>query len=720
MFGTIRVRILAPAAGILLATLIPTLAMAGTTYRITNIGDLPGGADSSDAEDLNNDGQVVGSSQGADVNRHGFLWDSTSGMQDLGAIFAAGINDSSEVVGSAVFDAMHAALWDAVNGIQDIGDLPGGDDFGNGRDINNARRAVGFSNRSGFYDHAFLWDATNGMQDLGTLIGNNGFSAAYAINNLGQVVGESEAVSGGSHAFLWAQGEGMQDLGKLPGGANDTSAAYDINDAGQVVGFSAVTNFGEHAFIWDSDNGMRDLGVLPGGENWSFALGINNSGQIVGSSGAPAGSRAVLWDDGPIADLNDVIDPSDPLAPYVTLTTAKAINDAGQIAATGIDSRTGATHAYLLTPAVLLDLAALPDVNGNGAPDAAVLVSSLGGQASASKIYVRDGATGEPISQMTILDASWRAIDIANTPGATNVLIGVLAQKDDNLIAVAVHRAADGGLVREIPFLGRKWRASQLAYVPNADGPGGSAFAVVARNVDDDRVAVQLRRRSDGTLINNSTYFQNAWEPIDLQTLDDVTNNNRPELMVLGQSDAGQIVLLVKDASTRELVNKINYFGSTTEARALAVIADIGAGPAPELTVFGDRLDGRHVAQNRDALTDERVSNVFFLSASWKMIDTAGLGDVNGNSLADLAVLARYQPTGAIRAEVRDAVTGELIRSTTFLGLSWDARAIAAFDDIDGNGVQELGVAAIRADGDIRIQMKDALTGSIVSTIDIP
>jgi hypothetical protein len=69
---------------------------------------------------------------------------------------------------------------------------------------------------------------------------------------------------------------------------------------------------------------------------------------------------------------------------------------------------------------------------------------------------------------------------------------------------------------------------------------------------------------------------------------------------------------------------------------------------------------------------------------------------------------------------VRDAVTGDLIKAVSFLGASWDARAFAVFDDINGNGVQELGIVARQDDGDIRVQIRDASSGSIIKTIDIP
>jgi hypothetical protein len=46
-------------------------------------------------------------------------------------------------------------------------------------------------------------------------------------------------------------------------------------------------------------------------------------------------------------DLNTLIVASDPLKPYVTLTSAVGINDSLLILANGVDSRTSKTHAYL-------------------------------------------------------------------------------------------------------------------------------------------------------------------------------------------------------------------------------------------------------------------------------------------------------------------------------------------------------------------------------------
>ena len=67
------------------------------------------------------------------------------------------------------------------------------------------------------------------------------------------------------HAFIWNSSSGLTDLGTLGG---DTSYALGINDSGEVVGYSYLAdNVTRHAFIWTASDGMVDLGTLPSGQN---------------------------------------------------------------------------------------------------------------------------------------------------------------------------------------------------------------------------------------------------------------------------------------------------------------------------------------------------------------------------------------------------------------------------------------------------------------------
>jgi probable HAF family extracellular repeat protein len=189
------------------------------------------------------------------------------------------------------------------------------------------------------------------MQDLGTLGGR--VSDGQAINASGQVTGLSQTAAGAFHAFLW-DGTTMLDLGTLGG---ELGIGYDINAAGQVTGNSSTAAGAFHAFLWDGET-LRDLGTLGAFDLLSSgAAAINDSGQVVGFAEIDFGvNHAFLWDGTAMHDLNALIDPTDPLQPFVTLQFGVDINDFGQILADGCDSRLNECHAYLVSP-----IAAAPD-----------------------------------------------------------------------------------------------------------------------------------------------------------------------------------------------------------------------------------------------------------------------------------------------------------------------------------------------------------------------
>ena len=146
--------------------------------------------------------------------------------------------------------------------------------------------------------HAFIYSGDK-LQDLGTGPGSGG----VAINDSGQVAGDFTTTGPfePSHAFLYTNGS-IQDLGTLGG---NESHASGINNSGQVVGSSAVGGGVEHAFLYGNGT-MKDLGTLPGAQN-SFGYGINDSGQVTGVSfnyGGPGEfSRAFLYTNGVMEDL---------------------------------------------------------------------------------------------------------------------------------------------------------------------------------------------------------------------------------------------------------------------------------------------------------------------------------------------------------------------------------------------------------------------------------
>ena len=140
----------------------------------------------------------------------------------------------------------------------------------------------------------------------------------------------------------------MQDLGTLGG---PTSGGAAINDSGQVTGDADTDDGLTHAFLWDGTT-MLDLGTVGG--HFIHGLAINAFGQVTGESSTADDEfqHAFLWDGMTMHDLNELIGPTDPLQPFVTLFRGVDINDLGQILANGFDSRTGERHAYIVSPIV--------------------------------------------------------------------------------------------------------------------------------------------------------------------------------------------------------------------------------------------------------------------------------------------------------------------------------------------------------------------------------
>jgi probable HAF family extracellular repeat protein len=386
-----------PALGMILA-LASGLAAAQTTYRLTDIGTPEGTVYSwvgTSGVAINAAGQVTGDAYTADGNRQAFLWDGTT-MRGLGTLGgtssrAFAINDAGQVTGHASTSddaATHVVLWNGTT-VQDLGPVGGyynsassinasgqvaytsapsyqaslwngtsvgilgtlGGTWSDSVAINASGQVAGWSDTRipvppywpGWYAvHAFLWDGAS-MRDLGTLGGSH--SWGRAINNSGKVTGWSDTAGYSVHAFLF-DGTTMHDLGTLGG---LWSQGYAINDSGQVTGWSYTASYASHAFLWDGSE-MRDLGTL-GGMN-SVGRAINASGRVTGYSSTADWwpPHAFVSNGAPMDDLNALIDPADPLKPYVTLLEGVDINDHGQILANGCDTQTWACHAYLVSP----------------------------------------------------------------------------------------------------------------------------------------------------------------------------------------------------------------------------------------------------------------------------------------------------------------------------------------------------------------------------------
>jgi probable HAF family extracellular repeat protein len=231
--------------------------------------------------------------------------------------------------------------------------------------INNQGQIVGWA-ENGVVDatcvapqiqqfQAALWSAKDPGAAPAVLppLEGDGSSSATAINDRGQVVGISGACDrafgrfSARKAVMWEDGV-PRPLDDLGGVAWNTPAA--LNHHGDAAGF-ANTSGGSagglhtHAVLWPREGGILDLETVDD-DAIGLAFGINDRRQVVGQSIGAGGSRAFLWQDGVITDLNALVEAG---SPY--LIFANDINDHGEIAGQGcVACDTGETFAVKLIP----------------------------------------------------------------------------------------------------------------------------------------------------------------------------------------------------------------------------------------------------------------------------------------------------------------------------------------------------------------------------------
>ncbi len=244
-----------------------------------------------------------------------------------------------------------------------------------------------------------LLDGGAGLAELAPLAGNMN-STAYAINSARVVVGSSGTSAGNAtRPMAWVGGAG-NDLGTLGG---SDGAAYAINDTGVAVGFStlAAGNIA-HAtkFVLGPTGAVQsrtDLGTLAAPGNaiaTSYAFGVNSSGEIVGQS---AGRAFVVLPARGMLDLNGLV----PESPALFVTSARAIDDLGRIAGTGVD--------ILGRPRPVLLLRCDADFDRNGTLNVADIFIYLAAWFGRDPRADIGGASGVSVEDLFIFLSLWFA-----------------------------------------------------------------------------------------------------------------------------------------------------------------------------------------------------------------------------------------------------------------------------------------------------------------------
>ncbi len=321
----------------------------------------------------------------------------------------------------------------------------------------------------------------------------------------------------------------------------------------------------------------------------------------------------------------------------------------------------------------IVDVATMPDTNGDGAAELAAL------DAASSSLQVRDSATGALLAAAP--QSPYRTPLAAAVAGDTNgdgtPDLVTLAWRP---ITIQVNDGLSGAPVGHFRLASRFFDPRDLLVYPDQNGNGAPEVALLAENrTASHSDVVELRDLATGEKVRDIWFGDSC--PADAVSclpavssrealLHDLNGNGFPELAVLRLNPAfraadRRATVVVRDGHTGQPLGEIPFDPGHPPERLLAV-PDLNGNGADELLAFGRRAgyrDQRVVV--KDSRTGQRLSALWF-DRFTPMEDLALCPDLNGNGSPEVVLLGRHLDDGRLRAIVKDVASGERLATVTF------------------------------------------------------
>ena len=153
--------------------------------------------------------------------------------------------------------------------------------------------------------------------------------------------------------------------------------------------------------------------------------------------------------------------------------------------------------------------------------------------------------------------------------------------------------------------------------------------------------------------------------------------------------------------------NSIAYSLAAGPAQFEGIVAfdDISGNGMPEV---GVAMPGSTRVHVRDGSTDALITDINFGADAALQMEV--VADLNSSGNPEIAILNR-QASGQVRVQIRDSLTGAVAKNL-FYGLAYEPVAMDVVADYSGNGLPEIAVLGSDAVTDaVRVQVQDGLNG---------
>ena len=358
----------------------------------------------------------------------------------------------------------------------------------------------------------------------------------------------------------------------------------------------------------------------------------------------------------------------------------------------------------------------LPDINGNGFAELAVLQRNV--TTGVNYVYVKDSKTGALIRRVSFgVNGVPKGMAAVDDHGVSNLAL-LTENEVTGEVQASVRNALSGSLVNTVVF-DKTYAPRGMFAIHDLNGNGIPELAMLGINTANGSVGVQVRDAQTDELLK-TVFFNKAYTPRALATVPDINGNGQSELAVLGVDPAThRIRVEIRDAAAGTLIRAVTFLQSYAP-QSLAIVPDVDGSGAPGVAVVGtDVVTGKVLVQVKNAKTGALVKNTEYDKA-YTPRSLAAVPDTDQNPGSELALLGTNETLGTVMAEIRDAKTGSLVKNVPFIspGAPQD---LAVLPDTNLNGNPDL--AALRTNkstGKVVVEIRDALSGKWLKNISIP
>ena len=351
------------------------------------------------------------------------------------------------------------------------------------------------------------------------------------------------------------------------------------------------------------------------------------------------------------------------------------------------------------------------DYTGNGKQELVVVRSKADRTIEAE---VRDVDSGV-LTRRNFLSSAFTPIDAVLLPdldGNGGIELAILAKRNsDNRAVVEIRNLTGSSNPRLVWFLKDARPVGMLA-VPDADSNGVTELAVLMVRDSDDRALVELRN-AFGPVARKTVWFAKFATPVDMTLVNDGDNNNVPEIAVLMSrwSDARGF------ADIRNAVGAVNqsivWAGSGLTVEEIAAIDDADSNNVPEVAIRSIRdSDGRNLVEVKNSRGPTAPNTLWFIPGQSARAMTI-VDDSDNNNVPEVAVASRRDTDGRILVEAKNAA-GATAPQTRWFSSGFSLVPDLHFvDDLDVNNTDEASVLLYRTtDGRMVIERRN-ISGAV-------